>query len=266
MSVVPIDLAAARTAVDQVSHRVEELLRSIPDTSVPVPGLEWTAGETGAHLVTLTSWFVDYVTGRSKPPVTTAELPAFNAERIANFTERDGTRLAGHLHETVQDFLSTTSEYRGDDPFPWYDDQTIDVAAGTCILLGELVVHGRDLAGAVDRPWQIDPDHARLTLAGMLSVLPLYVDQEKAQGVRVTYQVRVKGSPPVYLRFADSELDVTSAQVKPVDCRITADPVDYLLISYGRIGQTGPILRGKLIAWGRKPWLGSKLGTLLHKP
>ena len=99
----------------------------------------------------------------------------------------------------------------------------------------------------------------------MLSVLPLYVDQEKARGVRVTYQVRVKGSPPV-LRFADSELDVTSAQVEPVDCRITADPVDYLLISYGRIGQTGPILRGKLIAWGRKPWLGSKLGTFLHKP
>jgi hypothetical protein len=166
----------------------------------------------------------------------------------------------------VQDFLSTTSEYHGDDPFPWYDDQTIDVAAGTCILLGELVIHGRDLAGAVDRRWQIDPDHARLTLAGMLSVLPLYVDQEKARGVRVTYQVRVKGSAPVYLRFADSELDVTSAQIKPVDCRITADPVDYLLISYGRIGQIGPILRGKLIAWGRKPWLGSKLGTFLHKP
>ena len=37
MSVVPIDLAAARTAVDQVSRRVEELLRSIPDTSVPEP-------------------------------------------------------------------------------------------------------------------------------------------------------------------------------------------------------------------------------------
>ena len=96
MSVVPIDLAAARTAVDQVSRRVEELLRSILDTSGPIPGLEWTAGETGAHLVTVTSWFVDYVTGRNKPPVTTAELPAFNAERIAIFTERDGAGLPLH--------------------------------------------------------------------------------------------------------------------------------------------------------------------------
>lgn len=266
MSVVRIDLAVARAGVEQVSRRVEELLGSIPDTSVPVPGLDWTAGETGAHLVTLTSWFVDYVTGRKKPPVTTAELPAFNAERIANFTERDGVRLAGHLHDTVQDFLATTSEYRGEDPFPWYDDQTVDVAAGTCILLGELVVHGRDLASAVGRPWSINPDDARLILAGMLSVVPLYVDHEQARGVRVTYQIRVKGSPPVYLRFTDGELDVTSAQVRPVDCRITADPVEYLLVSYGRIGQISPILRGKLIAWGRKPWLGSKLGTLMHKP
>lgn len=266
MSVVPIDIAAARTAVGQVSRQVEELLRSIPDTSVPVPGLEWTAGETGAHLVTVTSWFVDYATGRKKPPVTTAELPAFNAQRIANFTERDGTRLAGHLGEAVQDFLSTTSGDDGDDPFPWYDEYTIDVAVGTCILLGELVVHGRDLARAMDRPWPIDPDHARLVLAGMLSVLPLYVDHEQAQGVRASYQIRVKGSPPVYLGFADGELTVTAAPVEPVDCRITTDPVDYLLLSYGRIGQISPILRGKLIAWGRKPWLGTKLGTLLHKP
>ncbi len=42
MSVVRIDLALARAGVDQVSRRVEELLGSIPDTSVPVPGLDWT--------------------------------------------------------------------------------------------------------------------------------------------------------------------------------------------------------------------------------
>jgi uncharacterized protein (TIGR03083 family) len=266
MSVVPIDIAAARTAVDEVSSEVEELLRSIPDTSVPVPGLEWTAGETGAHIVTVTNCFDDYVTGRKKPPVTTGEIPTFNAGRIANFTERDGSRLATHLHEAVQNFLTTTSGHSGDDPFPWYDDCTIDVADGTCILLGELVVHGRDLARAVDRPWQIDPDDARLVLVGMLSVLPLYVDREKGRGVRASYEIRVKGSPPVYLRFAEGKLNVTPAQVEPVDCRITTDPVDYLLLSYGRIGQMRPILRGKLIAWGRKPWLGSKLGTLLHNP
>ncbi len=80
MSVVPIDIAAARTAVDEVSSEVEELLRSIPDTSVPVPGLEWTAGETGAHIVTVTNCFDDYVTGRKKPPVTTGEIPTFNAD------------------------------------------------------------------------------------------------------------------------------------------------------------------------------------------
>ncbi len=266
MSVVSIDLAAARTAVEQVSSQVEELLNLIPDTSVPVPRLEWTAGETGAHIVTVTNWFVDYATARKKPPVTTPELTSFNAERIAAFTERDGPRLAAHLQQAVQDFLTTTSGRSADDPFPWYDDHTIGVVDGTSILLGELVIHGLDLARAVDRPWQIDPHHARLVLAGMLSVLPLYLNQEQARGVRASYQIRVKGNPPVYMRFSDGELSVTGTPIPRVDCRITTDPVDYLLLSYGRIGQLRPILRGKLIAWGRKPWLGSKLGTLLHNP
>ena len=266
MSVVPVDVGAARAAVGQVAKRVAELLDSITDTSVPVPGLEWTAGETGAHLVTVTNWFVDYVTGRKKPPVVTSEIPAFNADRIANFPERDGPRLGDHLTEAVEDFLSTTGEYRGEDPVPWYDDHTIDVADIICILLGELVVHGLDIARAVDRPWPIEPDHARLILTGMLSVLPLYLDRDQARDVRASYQIRVKSNPPVYLFFDDGALTVTPTQVEAVDCRITADPVDYLLLGFGRIGQLRPILRGNLISWGRKPWLGTKLANLVQKP
>ncbi|MBT8240581.1 MAG: maleylpyruvate isomerase family mycothiol-dependent enzyme [Acidimicrobiia bacterium] len=266
MSVVPIDIATARGAVERLAGQVEELLRFTPDTSVPVPGLEWTAGETGAHLVTVTSWFSDYAAGRRTPPGTTREISILNARRIAEFTDRDGSRLASHLHDAVQNFLTDTAEHSGDDPFPWFDEYTIDVADGTCILLGELIVHGLDLARAVGRPWPIDPDDARLAIAGTRSLLPLYVDRENARGVRASYEIRVKGSPSVFLRFADGEVGVTPAEVEPVDCRITADPVAYLLFSYGRIGQMRPIVRGKLIAWGRKPWLGLKLGTLLQRP
>ena len=47
---------------------------------------------------------------------------------------------------------------------------------------------------------------------------------------------------------------------------ITADPVAFLLLGYGRISQWSPILRGKLRAGGRKPWLAMKFATLLASP
>jgi hypothetical protein len=39
--------------------------------------------------------------------------------------------------------------------------------------------------------------------------------------------------------------------------------VAYLLVGYGRCGQWSSILRGKIVAGGRKPWLGLKFGRLL---
>ena len=50
------------------------------------------------------------------------------------------------------------------------------------------------------------------------------------------------------------------------DCVITADPVAFLLLGYGRISQWSPIMRGKLRAGGRKPWLAMKFGTLMSSP
>jgi putative sterol carrier protein len=50
------------------------------------------------------------------------------------------------------------------------------------------------------------------------------------------------------------------------DCVITADPVTFLLIGLGRIPQFPQLLRGKLRAGGRKPWLAGKFGTLLASP
>jgi hypothetical protein len=39
-----------------------------------------------------------------------------------------------------------------------------------------------------------------------------------------------------------------------------------MLVGYGRISQWGPMGRGKLLAYGRKPWLALKLSKLLRNP
>ena len=46
------------------------------------------------------------------------------------------------------------------------------------------------------------------------------------------------------------------------DVVISAAPSPLILVFYGRVGQWGRILRGEMLAWGRKPWLAFGLPSL----
>jgi hypothetical protein len=50
------------------------------------------------------------------------------------------------------------------------------------------------------------------------------------------------------------------------DCRLAADPVAFFLVAVGIIPQWGPISRGQLTAWDRKPWLALRFKALLPNP
>jgi hypothetical protein len=132
----------------------------------------------------------------------------------------------------------------------------------TCILVGELLVHGYDIARALGRPWRIQPGQARVAIAGVTAAMPLAVDTEVARGVQLSYEVRVRGGPRFVCRFEGGALRVERPTGRPVDLCMSVDPVAYLLVSYGRIGQWGPMLRGKTLVWGRKPWAAMQIKRL----
>ena len=115
--------------------------------------------------------------------------------------------------------------------------------------LGEYRLHGRDVAKALDRPWPITPDDARLVLASALPLLPLLVDPSTTADVRAAYDLRVRGGPQVGVVIRDGRLTV-GGDDGPVDCHVSAEPVALLLVSYGRRSQWGPALTGKLLGVG----------------
>jgi hypothetical protein len=47
---------------------------------------------------------------------------------------------------------------------------------------------------------------------------------------------------------------------------LAADPVAFLLVAYKRRSQWTEIIRGRLVAWGRRPWLALSLVQMFHKP
>lgn len=108
---------------------------------------------------------------------------------------------------------------------PFYGETTINLATQTGILLGEYLVHGHDLAGSVGRPRHIDPNHAVLVIKATTALLPLYLDPDTSRGVRITYDIHIRGGPRFVFRVASNMATVESRSAGPVDCRISADPV-----------------------------------------
>lgn len=265
MSIAPIEWDFVRTHLDHAATAVATRLRQIPDGSAKVPGLEWTASELGAHLVTEARRFERFGKGGGDPFPVDGGMVDYNANEISEIGESELGRQADMFEMDHAVFAESARQHKGSDPFLWFDLPITWEEAG-CIYLGELAVHSLDLARVMSRSYQIDRDAAIQIGYGLLSILPTFVDKEAAKGFTGTFQLKLRGGVPIILAFDKGELTVSLANGTRPDCKISADPEAFLLVGYGRISQWGPILRGKIVASGRKPWLGLKFSRLLLNP
>ncbi len=277
---VEMELAEVRSAIARVGGQVNELIRSMPRTDQRIPDSAWTVGDTAAHLVVVFRAFTDAIEGRLEywddrygegDVRTWARLAEGNARTLSEVAGRDDPRvLARELRHGVHVFLAATADRSPDSTIrtPWYGEgRTRVLGCMMCLVLGELVIHGFDIARGLRRPWPIDPNHARRIIGGVFThMIPLVVNPETTKGLRASYQIDVKGGPRFIVRFDDGTATVEPAGSRSVDCHLVGDPVTMLLFGYGRIGQWGKIASGKLRAWGRKPWLGLSFKRFLLNP
>ncbi len=145
----------------------------------------------------------------------------------------------------------------------WHAGIQVDPATFAGIPGSEAIVHGHDIASAEGRRTRVDRSHAAAVLANVTNLLPHYIDREAAANFSAVLDLRAKGGERRFLSFADGNLDVSTTQ-RPADVVILADAETFLLIGFQRIGQWGPALTGKVLAWGRKPWLALKLPQLIR--
>ena len=97
------------------------------------------------------------------------------------------------------------------------------------------------------------PEPAVVVIGAVTTLLPRYLDLEAAPGVKVAYDIRIRGGPRFAFRVAGDQATVEPGPAAAADCRISADPVAFLLVAYGRQAQWRPVLLGRMTAWGRRP-------------
>jgi Mycothiol maleylpyruvate isomerase N-terminal domain/SCP-2 sterol transfer family len=272
---------------DEVA-RVTTLLRSITDPEVPAVG-QWSLAEVAMHLSQ--AWLV--VPGLARRDLSRAyevvpglagvagdslirdmwDLTDATAVLVKSDPERDPAVLADRIEARAQEYFSECEGADPDAPRPWLVQGTsVRQSTLTYHLLNETVMHGYDIAHAAGRTWRIEPAHAAMVLGRFIVPVLQVLDSQtmvncaKAAGVRAIYDVRIRGGDSFHFIFDNGELNIVEPSSRRVDCHISADPAAFLMVVWNRQSQWTAIAKGKLLAWGRKPWLGLQFRTLMRNP
>ena len=279
------DWQQGQDALREEVSRVTTLLRSIEDPGPPAVGT-WNLGEVAIHLSQ--AWVgIPSRARRDLSPVhavlpeidSTAnsrmkdigELGDLNIRAVKNDPERDLGVLADRIDAESERYFRECAGADPNEPRPWVvEGITLPISTCTYHLLNETLIHGYDIAQAAGRKWPITSSHAAMALGRfvyrVLQAAPprTFTNQAKAAGVRATYDVHLRSGDSFYFIFNDGGLIVEELSLGTVDCHISVDPVAWLLVTFARQSQWSAIATGKLMAWGRKPWLGPQLTGLLR--
>ena len=284
-SATQADWQQGQDALRDEVRRVTALLRSIQDPEPHAVG-RWNLGEVAMHLSQ--AWIV--VPGLARRDLSRAhevlprvagdslirdigELGETTILGVKSDPERNPSVLADRIEARAEEYLSECVGADPTAPRPWLvHGTTVRQSTLTYHLLNETIMHGGDIAHAAGRPWPIEPAHAAMVLGRF--IVPVIqaldpramVEAEQAAGLRVTYELRIRGGDRFHVIVNDGVLRIEDPSPRRVDCRISADPVAMLLVTWNRQSQWSAIARGKLLVWGRKPWWGPRFRTLLRTP
>jgi hypothetical protein len=256
-------------AISAATERFIGTARRVRAPTTVLPDSTWTAADLVAHVAAGMDGYARYLEGDVTPfadvsNLAGGSLTASNAGFLAEETERDIGILLDRLSARAHDLCAVAAARSLDEPAAFHGRPE----PLRCILastLAEVLLHGRDLATSLGVPWPITKREATLVLANLAPLFPLLVNPETTRALVASIRVRLRGGSDIPLRFDRGTLTV-DADTRRYDATVSADPVAFLLVAYGRRSQWSEIARGHLVAWGRRPWLALRLTSYLVNP
>ncbi len=262
MAAVAVDRAKTEEAFLDVTAQLTGMLRSSgngADTGAMLPRSQWTIAEAASHLVIAGRFFCDLAAGANAfyAEGTREALAQANASKLAAYTEHDGAKLADQLDEVARSFLAAAAARPGSmrvtTPMGAMDLDTL-----RSYLLAHTMLHGYPMARALGRRLRIPKSYVALGLPFLTTAMLTVVDALQVGELNASYLIHLRGGPRLRVSFDQGVLRVNEPG-RRVDCHLSADPVAFFLVAMGLQGQWSAIARGKMIAWGRKPWLAFRL-------
>jgi uncharacterized protein (TIGR03083 family) len=261
------DRTKMREAVQAIAEQVAGLIRPLGDsTAVRIPGSEWTVGEAASHLAWAQQLFSQIAGGAvvHHGDGTPQGLAQANAHALDQLPERNGERLADLIVDGTRTFLALAATAPGrvvESPVG-----RMDLDNCTSYMLIHLVMHGWSIADALHKRFAVDASHVEMGLPFLVQVIPWMLRPDAVEGFTACYDVRFRGGSRLAFMFDDGKLTIAPRPTRRADCNLSADPVAFLLVGMGLKSQWGQIARGRLMTWGRKPWLALRFVGFFSQP
>jgi uncharacterized protein (TIGR03083 family) len=251
--VVAATVDEARGLVRDASRRFADLVRAAPDPGMRVRNSEWSVADAAAHVALGAEAYAAYADGGAEPVGHVGSINADNARLLTVMTDRDVLTLADRAERGVEALVTATSGLGADRLVQWHDRQAT-VGAVLGLQLGELLIHGDDVARTLGQAWPISRPEGTTVFEAIAQVAHWFVDPAGAAG-DAKFEINLRGGPASTFAFAGGALTVEAGRTDRPDCRIWGDPTAMLLVLYKRRSQWGELARGRLLAGGRRPWL-----------
>ena len=263
-----VDRARATAAAADAASQLVALLRAGPDPGLTAVG-RWTIRDVAAHVAGGAELYAQIARGTPSPAPTIEGITALNDQILSTIGEPDLPALADRVEAAVAGLLATADGHQGDPDVPWHAGLRLPLSTLLAVACGEYLVHGHDIAHAARARWPVPSSWARTVFLGVLPVVPHYLLAERAQGRPARFDIRMRGERGARAVFAVADGALVIESPAPgchADCHLSADPWAFLLVLYGRSGPLTPALTGRIVAWGRRPWLALTLPSLFRKP
>lgn len=259
-------MTRALDRIVELGDRFADLAVAV-DPATPVAGSPgWSVRDVVAHVATVVPRYAAGPEGGGDWVDDPSDLPAMNGRLLDELGPEHVGELLARIRSDVRSLAEQVRSYGDAVPsFAFNGGETVAADDALGILAGEFLVHGRDIAVAGGRDWRLSTEDVRLVLDGIEPVLPGFV-APAAAGHTATYDIRLRGDGARRWRFDAGRLDCSPDAETSVDCHLSGVPADLLLVMYGRVPPWRPALTGKVVAWGRRPWLALVLPGRFHNP
>jgi hypothetical protein len=231
--------------------------------------LDWTVQQVIAHMLSVAHRYQAVAEGRDFRRATHArELDEINR------TELDALmapipELADQLNDlapVMDAFFDTGSNDR---VYEAHCGAFLDGIAAQTNWLGELILHGRDVARAIGAPWEIEEGDMLLIARGLMQYGegPGYLRAGLPAGTDACFALKLPGARPYVIHLHDGAAEMRERRPDDRPDAVLRMPASTLCdMIYQRIGPVTAVRRGLMIVGGRRPWKALKLQSYLERP